>query len=91
MGKRRGKASVSVGTWPGHDLRPASLDARHEAATEAACDLDRGYAERHPEATTYVRPALDHELCVPGQGCRDHAYVRVLFVAPGVRARTVLA
>ena len=70
--------------------RPAALDQRHEAAIEAACDLDRGYAARHPDAATYVRPALQHELCIPGEPCRDHALIRVLFVAPGLRARTVV-
>ena len=66
------------------------MDERHGAAMEAACDLDRGYAARHPGATTYVRPALQHELCIPGEACRDHELVRVLFVAPGLRARTAV-
>jgi hypothetical protein len=70
--------------------RSASIDREHEAAIEAACDLDRGYAARHPDAMTYVRPALRHELCVPGEACQEHDLVRVLFVAPGLRARTVV-
>ncbi len=69
---------------------PVTLDELHDAAIVAACDLDRGYAARHPDAATYVRPALQHELCIPGEPCCDHALIRVLFVAPGLRARTVV-
>jgi hypothetical protein len=63
------------------------VDAVHEAAIEAACDLDRSWFERHPETTTYVRPALEHEACVPGGPCVHYRRVQVWQVAPGVRAR----
>jgi hypothetical protein len=66
----------------------AALDETHEAAAEAACDLDRDFARRHPEADSYLRPALLHELCPPGEPCISWAgSVFVRFVAPGVRLR----
>lgn len=63
------------------------LDPLHAGAVEAACDLDRAYALQHKEARGYVRPALAHELCLPGGSCRIVETVRVFFVAPGSRIR----
>ena len=62
-------------------------DALHEAAIEAACDLDREYADRHPNVREYVRPALEHEMCLPGYACTYPVLMRVVFIEPGVRAR----
>lgn len=65
-----------------------TLDALHEAATEAAMALDRGYAERHPNASRYRRPGLAHERCVPAEACDPGlGDVVVTFIAPGLRLR----
>jgi hypothetical protein len=68
-----------------HEL--VAVDSVHEAAIEAACDLDRAWFERHPEASSYVRPALEHELCLPGGPCVSYDRMWVWQAAPGVRAR----
>jgi hypothetical protein len=70
--------------------RLVEVDALHAAAIEAACDLDRAWFERHPEVRTYVRPALEHEACIPGQPCRSYALMQVCQVEPGLRARWTL-
>ncbi len=67
------------------------LDPIHEAATEAACDLDRDFALRHPDLPGYSRIALDHELCPPGGPCWSPGMVGVVFVAPGSRLRFPMA
>ncbi len=64
-----------------------AVDPIHEAAIEAACDLDRAWFVRHPEASSYVRAALEHELCLPGGPCLRYGRVWVWQAAPGVRAR----
>ncbi len=63
------------------------LDPLHEQAVEAACERDRGYAERHPEAHSYLRPALADESCGPFGPCVSPAGIRVWFLASSVRAR----
>jgi hypothetical protein len=63
------------------------VDVLHAAAIEAACDLDRSFFERHPGAVTYVRPALEHEACLPGGPCRSLERVQVWQIEPGLRAR----
>jgi hypothetical protein len=68
----------------------ADLDARHAAAAERACNLDRRFAELHPDVPARVRASIPHELCVPGYRCRSVAEVHVVFFAPGVRARLPL-
>jgi hypothetical protein len=59
----------------------------HHDALEAASALDRGYAQRHPHARSYMRPALEHELCPPGGPCARPTTILVTFWAPGVRSR----
>ena len=73
-----------------HRRTEVRVDALHAAAIEAACDLDRGWFERHPDAVTYVRPALDHEASVPSGPCRSLALVQVGQIEPGLRARCAL-
>lgn len=61
---RRERAAVSV--------EPTTIDLRadlHGHAVDFACDQDRRYFVEHPDATWYSRPAIDHELCVPGRPC----------------------
>ena len=72
-----------------HSLAVAeiTLDPLHVEAVDAAMVLDRGFAERHPEARSYIRPALRHEACVPGEPCRWPESILVIFWAPGVRSR----
>jgi hypothetical protein len=70
--------------------RQRRWDRFHSETVDRACELDREYAERHPEATSYVRPALLHELCLPGQPCRPVDFVHVLLLAPGIRGRLAL-
>jgi hypothetical protein len=71
---------------------PIGLDALHEGAIDAAMDLDRGYFERHRSASSYVRPALEHEWCPAAGRCGPAGglRVRVYYVASGVRARVPL-
>ena len=67
------------------------LDKVHERAVEVACGFDRRFAEDHPEADWLVRPAVPHELCLPGWACSTATWVRVDFIEPGVRARYATA
>lgn len=67
------------------------LDKVHADAVELACGFDRAFAADHPEADWIVRPAVPHELCQPGWGCTNAAWVRVDFIEPGVRARCATA
>jgi hypothetical protein len=68
------------------------LDPLHEAAVDAACDLDRGYFAEHPSAGCYVRRPLDHEGCLPGERCSDLRgfVVTVTYHGPDVRSRRLV-
>lgn len=84
-------ATTGTGPAPGSDVT-INLDAEHQEAIEAAMDLDRDYFQRHESASSYVRPALEHEWCPAAGYCGPAGglRVRVYYVAPGVRARVPL-
>ncbi len=67
-------------------------DAHHEAAIEAACDLDRAYFAENPDQSRYIRPPIAHEACFTGYGCWDlvGCLIEVFQVVPGVRARAIV-
>lgn len=96
MTRRRRRPAVAAasgtGPAPASSADPVDLDALHEGAIDAAMDLDRGYFERHGWASSYVRPALEHEWCPAAGYCGPAGglRVRVYYVAPGVRARVPL-
>ena len=76
---------------------PTTIDLRadlHGHAIDFACDQDRRYFRHHPDAVSYQRPAIDHELCIPGSPCvvispGSVIWVSVTQIAPGVRTRAV--
>lgn len=79
-----------------HPTRPDAAEAKqadaiHAPVLELVAALDRDYFDRRPDRATYVRSAVAHELCVPGERCRDLAgrVILVAQLAPGVRARRV--
>jgi len=71
--------------------RSARLDARHEAAIEAACNLDRRHFEEHG-GSQYLRRPVPHEACPPGERCRELAgyLVSVAQLGPGLRTRAIV-
>lgn len=77
------------------------LDLRadlHGHVLEHVSDIDRGWFEAHPEASTYTRRPVEHEGCCPlcageGRGCVPAVNlraVRVVQLSPGVRIRHLL-
>lgn len=67
------------------------LDELHGAAVDQACDIDRAFAEQHPDASYLIRRAIAHELCQPGEPCIETDWVRTFFLSPGVRARQAVS
>ncbi len=76
-------------------LGPTTIDVRadrHGHAVDLACDQDRCSFREHADASWYRRPAIDHQLCVPGLFCvaiaaREVIRITVTQVAPRVRTR----
>lgn len=62
-------------------------DAFHLAVMERVAASDRQFKDDHPDADWLIRPAVPHEMCVPGGPCSTPEWVRVFFVQDGLRAR----
>lgn len=71
---------------PDRSSASVKADKLHATAIDAACSLDRDHFERFP-GSHYVRPMLEHELCI--DRCRPAAgrLVLVTWIGPDVRAR----
>jgi hypothetical protein len=65
----------------------------HGHAIDYACDVDRRWFRLHPEAARYLRPAIEHEHCLPGWPCtptRDR-WTAVYRLSDDVRLRGLAA
>ena len=62
-------------------------DPFHYGVAERVSAADRKFKAEHPDAGWVIRPGVPHELCKPGGPCLPIGWVRVLYIADGVRRR----
>ena len=74
--------------------RPArgDVDRLHEAAIDAASEMDRRWFLAHPSTGWYIRLPIAHEACLPyGRCLPERGYlIRCVELAPGARLRQVI-
>ena len=70
------------------DVHPSLLSKVEHGRIEAWPRCRQAAATAHPEASSYVRPKVPHELCVPGSACDPiDGLVMVILFEPGIRGR----
>lgn len=70
-----------------------AADVMHDLVLDQVTDRDRQWFEEHPSSRWYTRPAVPHEVCLPGMRCVDVAgsLMKVHLIAPGLRMRVMVS
>ena len=77
---------------PSHGAAPGHVDPLHEAAIDAASEMDRRWFLAHPSNGWYIRLPIAHEACLPYGRCLPATgyLIRCVELAPGARLRVVI-